>query len=393
MSIFPPNMRPLHAHLLIVLTALSSSSVAQEPRTETLQTATGTPAQITSTVTGMYGGTTSEKADAAFTAGQKAHQAGDLQGAEKSYLKAIKEDKNFVEAYDNLGQVYRQMEKFDKAVENYKRSIELYPQGHMARMNIAVVYGLMGSYPEARAQYEALVLYHPDDAEGYFGLANTAMVQGDLEAAEAHAQKALGIYQATNSDHLADGYYLLGMIQHYRKNETDARKNLQQAKHLGARLHPTLEKEVFGSTSTTQENSLRMETPEDYERLEPQVIAAFDWLMDTPVNEKTEDRREISAFLMTWIAGSPSVTIEISEGLVPYIGEAECLMIFMGGYTKYALQNRSSMKQEDAALYGTEHVIKFYQANIKALGKNKEIEKLIALQKEGKLKGYIREQG
>ena len=65
----------------------------------------------------------------------------------------------------------------------------------------------------------------------------------------------------------------------------------------------------------------------------------------------------------------------------------------MGGYTKYALQNRSKMKKEDAALFGTERVIEFYQANTKALGKNKEIEKLIALQKEGKLKGYIKEQG
>jgi Flp pilus assembly protein TadD len=388
-----PAMRPLHAHLLFVLTTLSTASMAQEPRTETLETKTGTPAQITSTVTGMYGGTTSEKADAAFSAGQKAHQAGDLENAEKNYLKAIKEDKNFVEAYDNLGQVYRQMKKFDKAVDYYSRSIELYPQGHMARMNIAVVYGLMDNYAAARTQYEALVQYHPEDAEGYFGLANTAMVQGDLEAAETHAKKALDIYRSTGSDHLADGYYLLGMIQHYRKNEVEARQNLQQAKDLGARLHPTLEKEVFGTATADPENSLRMETPADYERLEPQVIAAFDWLMTTPVNEKTEDRREISAFLMTWITGSPSVTIEISEGLVPYIGEPECLMIFMGGYTKYALQNKSNMTKEDAALFGTERVIEFYQANTKALGKNKEIEKLITLQKEGRLKGYIKEQG
>jgi len=79
---------------------------------------------------------------------------------------------------------------------------------------------------------------------------------------------------------------------------------------------------------------------EDYAAYEQDVIECFNWLMNTPINEQTEKRRAAYAFLVTWISGSPNVTIEISPQIVTFIeGPPDLLMMFMGGWTKYALQS------------------------------------------------------
>ena len=41
---------------------------------------------------------------------------------------AIKKDKNFVEAYFILGDLYAENEKFDRAIENYKIGISINPE-------------------------------------------------------------------------------------------------------------------------------------------------------------------------------------------------------------------------------------------------------------------------
>lgn len=375
-----------------MLLLTSFNIMAQDTRKETVAGKDGTAMQLTGTSAPMYNGSASNEAMDHYRAGMEAHQRGDLPTAVKAYEKAIKADPKFVEAYDNLGQVYRQQNELEKAIKSYKKSVELYPQGNMAHMNLAVVYGMKSDYAAARSEYEQLLKNDPEDAEGYFGLANTDMMLGHLEEAERNARLALAKYQGSNSPHTTDGHHLLGMIQFYRNDMEGAKENLGKAKDGGARLQKEIEAKVFGS-ATEKENApvdLTMETAADYERLEPLVIKAYDRLRSSPVDQAPEERKQLGAFLLQWITGSPSVSIEISEGLVPYIDQADLLVIFMGGWTKYELQNKGSSKKDQSALFATEEVIGFYKANVKALGKNKEVEKLAKMQEEGKLKAHIR---
>jgi hypothetical protein len=145
-----------------------------------------------------------------------------------------------------------------------------------------------------------------------------------------------------------------------------------------------------GTANGKEEVDLTMETPEDYERLAPLAMKIFDWLYQSPVGQEAEKRQQFNAFLLQWVSGTPTVSIMISEEIVPYMKDVECLMIFMGAYSKHALQ---AEKQDatDATYYATQQVLDFYDRNKKALGRNKEIEKLAKLEKENDLKKYIKD--
>ena len=341
---------------------------------------------ISSTETGMYNGTKSKKAKINFNKAIEYSKKQDFKNAEKFYLKALKEDPNFVEIYDNLGRIYRRTGKYDKAIFNYKKSIELYPQGIMAHQNIAVVYSIKKDYDNAINEYKEIINLSPDNAEGYFGLANSYMTISKFDLAIKNAEKTVEIYKNSNSHYLNEGYYLTGLIYYYSGNIKKAKENILLAKENGANIDPKLEEALF-SKELNNEN-FQLKTKEDFAKYETKVIEYINWLMDNPLNQKREIRKEKSAFLIKWMTGSPTVTIELVSGIVP-MECAECLLSFMSGWTKYSLENNYSKNKIDCALAGAEYAIEFYEKNKSELGKNSDMKKLIKQKKKGKLKKHI----
>ncbi len=229
--------------LTILLTGLIVTvGNSQETRKETV-IEDGIENNLTISMTGMYDGTESKKAkkyyDKAFDFGK----AGDNKNAEIYYLKAIEEDSSFVEAYDNLGRVYRSVGNYEEAIKKYKKSIEIYPLGQMAHQNLAVVYGIQKDYENALNEYNTLLKIDETDPESYFGLANCYMMLGKFDEALPNAKKALKIYNQTGSGHISDGYYLIGLIYYYSGNKESAKENLILAKDNGAKISSKFEEE------------------------------------------------------------------------------------------------------------------------------------------------------
>lgn len=378
-------MRTLPILFLFCASVVNTSNAQNDSREELTKTKSGGDMVVKGSTFGMYGGTKSEAAMAYYDQAVQEHRNGDLAAAKKSYAKALKEDPKFIEAYDNLGQVHRQDGELELAIKNYEKSLELYPEGQMARQNLAVVYSIQGKNDLAQQQYEAIVKYQPESPEGYFGLANCLMLQQQFDPALANANKALAMYEESNSSHTGDGHYMVGLIQYYRDDMDEARTHLARAKELGVKIHPQVEQEVFGEKTA---KTLKLEKPEDYKATEPQVLAAFDWLLATPLNSEPQKRKELSAFLIQWITGSPTVSIEVKEQVVPYVDQPESFMIYLGGYTKYVLQFKDD--KAEANHYATLRVLEFYEANRSAIGKHKELEKLLKMKNDNKLKGYIK---
>ncbi|MFY7669760.1 hypothetical protein ACOSP6_01595 [Tenacibaculum sp. MEBiC06402] len=135
-------------------------------------------------------------------------------------------------------------------------------------------------------------------------------------------------------------------------------------------------------------HDLKLETPEDYKKTEQLVLKSTEWLLKTPIGDNPNKRKEINTFLMKWMSGSPTVTIELVAGIVP-LDCADCLMSFLSGWTKFSLQNNYSKDKIKCAQAGAENLIEFYKKNKVELGKKSEIKKLIKQQKKGKLKKYI----
>jgi len=370
----------------IVFFTIINISYSQDVKKETVKK-DGINNNITITSGGMYNGTNSIKAKEYFDKAAEYGNNNDFVNAKKYYLKAIKEDSKYIEAYDNLGLVYRRLGEYDNAITYYKKSIEIYPNGIMVHQNLAAVFSIKKEYKNAINEYKAILKISPNDPEGYFGIANSYMMLSQFDEALVNANKALDIYKKTNSHQIADGYYMVGLINYYKGDKENAKKNLQIAKEKGAQIHPQIENELFAENN---KKDYQLKTKEDYAKYEQDVINGYNWLMKTPVGENPQKRKEISAFLMKWMSGSPNVSIELSEKIVTSMDCDDCLMMFMSGWTNYALTTKDFNDKFKGNLAGTRSVIEFYKKNKKALGKNKAIEKFIKMDDNHKLENYIK---
>src|SRR5687768_10064120 len=84
--------------------------------------------------------TNSPEARDLYNKGVEKFEQGDFKKAIHYYGEAIKIDKNYTDAYDNLGLTFRQLGKLDSAEYYYKKSIDIFPDGTVARTNLGQVY-------------------------------------------------------------------------------------------------------------------------------------------------------------------------------------------------------------------------------------------------------------
>jgi len=128
----------------------------------------------------------------------------------------------------------------------------------------------------------------------------------------------------------------------------------------------------------------------DFSKYESEVLKGIDWLLQTPLNAQPEKRKEINTFVITWVTGSPDVSIEVKPEIVSFMkSNVDLLMIFMCGWTKYSLENKDYNNKIKGSQKGVEAVIEFYIKNKENLKKDKNVEKYIKLKEEGKLEDFI----
>ncbi|PJJ84579.1 hypothetical protein [Mucilaginibacter auburnensis] len=140
-------------------------------------------------------------------------------------------------------------------------------------------------------------------------------------------------------------------------------------------------------------NSYSLKTPDDYKKYERDVVNVIDWLERTPWGPKNTERPYADAFLMAWLSGSPTVNIELGDDILLKIMEKnkDLLVSYMGGYTKYALQNRqadNALDTNKAKLAGFKALIAKYNTE-KSRNKDKNVEMLAQLDSEGKLEEWV----
>ncbi|MEO8146967.1 MAG: hypothetical protein ABI723_04980 [Bacteroidia bacterium] len=130
---------------------------------------------------------------------------------------------------------------------------------------------------------------------------------------------------------------------------------------------------------------------EDYAQYEKSIIEAAKWLKETPSNEQIEKRKDVSAFVVKWINGSPSVSVEINETIMNFDKKNEgMLVLFMASSAKYVLENNYSKDirpKQKAALHD---MISVYKTG-KGIQKDKNMDKLIKSDADGKLDAWIDE--
>ena len=133
-----------------------------------------------------------------------------------------------------------------------------------------------------------------------------------------------------------------------------------------------------------------LKTNEDYSKYENDILKCIDWLINTPIKTQEDKRKEANTFFLAWLTGCSSVSIEIKTEIVNFTKpNADLLMIFMCGWTKFTLETKDKDNKIMGNQKGIEAVIDFYIKNKEDLKKDKNVEKYIEMKEEGKLEEYI----
>jgi len=92
------------------------------------------------------------------------HQRGDLLNAERSYILAIQCGCLHHGVFLNLGAVYQNTGRAEKAIQMYQKSIELYPNNVNALSNLGIIYSGLGLYDNALKATLAAIKLDPKNA-------------------------------------------------------------------------------------------------------------------------------------------------------------------------------------------------------------------------------------
>ncbi len=162
----------------------------------------------------------------------------DRDGAEQEIREAIRLNPSFAQAHQYYSTALTTMGRFDAAIDEAKRSLELDPLSAPASTTLAIRYYYAQRYAEAAAQFQKTLETNPGFAVAHWGLAQCARARGDrvTELNELHQAVELSGNSAYMRAHLAYGLALAGdrdrAVALQRELETEGQGRYQSPYHL-----------------------------------------------------------------------------------------------------------------------------------------------------------------
>ncbi|MEO8096883.1 MAG: tetratricopeptide repeat protein [Acidobacteriota bacterium] len=158
----------------------------------------------------FYKPTANKSAVLANKTGIAYHQLGDLNNAKKFYERAVKLDRNYAEAQNNLGTIHYAQKSYNNAIKQYEKALALTPGAASVWTNLGTAYFARKRYDEAVRAYQYALQLDPDvfDRRGsngvllqersveekalfYYTLAKTYAQAGDVERTIRYVRFAL----------------------------------------------------------------------------------------------------------------------------------------------------------------------------------------------------------
>lgn len=128
----------------------------------------------------------------------------------------------------------------------------------------------------------------------------------------------------------------------------------------------------------------------DYSTYESYVSKCVNWLESTPLDKDKDKHSDAYSFLVRWVNGAPNVHVVVDGAFVNMKQKKNypLVAIYMGEWSLYELKNGDKSSPEKAALQAIRAIIKVYKKG-NGLVKDKNLEKLIALDEKGQLEDYV----
>ncbi len=129
---------------------------------------------------------------------------------------------------------------------------------------------------------------------------------------------------------------------------------------------------------------------EEYIKSEKKMLGTLSWLENASATDQdTKMYKSQVALLTNWIMGCPTVNVELTDKILVFSAKnKELLLFFMGGYTRYSLENNYSKDEVKRNTAGIQSAIKVYKKG-GGIKKYKEMDKLIALDDAGHLQAWV----
>lgn len=136
-----------------------------------------------------------------FNLGVQSYNQREFSKAIQAYKRVIELDPTYIEAYNNLGIIYQQIRDFDKALGAYQKSIEINPQYEKGYNNLGIIFYLRGQHEEALGAFQKALDINGRNIESHINLGVLYKKQGQLNKAIESYRKALDINPLHRESH------------------------------------------------------------------------------------------------------------------------------------------------------------------------------------------------
>jgi tetratricopeptide (TPR) repeat protein len=133
------------------------------------------------------------------------HNLGEFNLARQSYEHAIKVDKKYAEAINNLGTVFYAEKRYRSAISRYKRALELAPSRASFWSNLGTAYYSQGRFPLMMEAYDKAISLDPDIFE-HHGIGGTEMQDRTVTDRARYHFELARLYAKIGKDDLAMQY-------------------------------------------------------------------------------------------------------------------------------------------------------------------------------------------
>jgi len=148
-----------------------------------------------------------KKAVKCYEQGRVLQQEGKLSDAERAYKKAIKINKDFIEAHNDLGNVLLAQGRYKEAFNSFRKALTLRPNHPLLLTNLGNALQLQGEIEQAIDWFNRAIKQDPNFTGAHNNLGNALRDLGRFQEAVASYKQAIAI-----SPDYADTYYNLASV-------------------------------------------------------------------------------------------------------------------------------------------------------------------------------------
>ena len=124
-----------------------------------------------------------------------------------NYKKSIEINPDYAEGHNNLGSALYKLGKFNEAIDSYQRALKIKPNFTEAYNNLGLAFKELGKFNEAIDSYQRAIKINPEYAEAYNNLGNVYDINENVDEAILNYKKTIKI-----DANFAEAYSNLGHL-------------------------------------------------------------------------------------------------------------------------------------------------------------------------------------